>query len=272
MFGMFGRWPVIVLAVHLAALPGVALAADAGDSSRDDLEFTLSAGAGVGPDYEGSDDYEPSPLLSVQVGNLYHPSTYVRARGLGFESNFLPSDHFQLGIVADYLSDYDGVDDDAVDELERPAKAVHVGPIAGFEFTDERHIRYGLEATATYDVLHGNGFVVTPRASIRVPVAKNVFLNGSVEASWASDDYMSNRFGISDADAARSGLQSFDADAGFKDVELGLGAIYAFTKRWSVSMSGRYEYLLGDAADSPIVDDRGSQDAFRFGALVNYRF
>lgn len=269
---MFRPWPVIVLAADLAALPGVALAADAGDSSRDDLEFTLSAGAGVGPDYEGSDDYEPSPLLSLQVGNLYHPDTHVGVRGLSFESNFLPSDHFQLGIVADYLSDYDGVDDDAVSELERPAKAVHVGPVAGFEFTDEQRIRYGIEIAATYDVLHGNGFVVTPQASIRVPVAKNVFLNGSVEANWASGDYMSNRFGISAADAARSGLQPYDADAGFKDVELGLGATYAFTKRWSVSMTGRYQHLLGDAADSPIVDDRGSRDSFRFGALVNYRF
>jgi MipA family protein len=265
---MFRRWPVIVRAAALAAIPGVALAADADD----ELEFALSAGAGVGPDYEGSDDYEPAPLFGLRVGNLYHPDTYVGVRGLKFESNFLPSDHFRLGIVADYVSDYDGVDDDAVSELERPATAVHVGPLAGFEFTDERRVRYGIEVAATYDVLHGNGFAVTPQASIRVPLAKNIFLNGSVEASWASDEYMSNRFGISDADAARSGLRSFDADAGFKDVELGLGATYAFSKRWSISMSGRYERLLSDAAHSPIVDDRGSQDAFRFGALVNCRF
>jgi MipA family protein len=256
----------------MAAVPAAVLAADKGDPSRDDLKFTLSAGAGVGPDYEGSDDYEPAPLFGVRVENLYHPGTHIGVRGLRFESNFLPHDQFALGIVADYMSDYDGVDDDAVSELERPAKAVHVGPLAGFELTDERHILYGIEATATYDVLHGNGFLVTPRAGIRVPLAKNVFLNGSIEASWASGDYMSNRFGISDADAARSGLQPFDADAGFKDVELGLGATYAFSKRWSLSMSGRYEHLLGDAADSPIVDDRGSQDAFRFGTVVNYRF
>jgi MipA family protein len=269
---MLRHWPIIVLSTILTVAAGPAVAADDGDSWWADLDFALSAGAGVGPDYEGSDDYEPAPLPGLRVANLYHPNTHVSIRGLKFESNFLPSDHFQLGIVADYLSDYDGVDDDAVNDLERPAAAVHVGPVAGFEFTDERRIRYGIEIAATYDVLHGNGFLVTPRTSIRVPLAKNVFLNGSVEASWASDDYMSNRFAISAADAARSGLRLYDADAGFKDVEFGVGATYAFTKHWSVSMSGRYERLLGDAADSPIVDDRGSQDAFRFGALVNYRF
>jgi outer membrane scaffolding protein for murein synthesis (MipA/OmpV family) len=268
---MFRHWPIIALPAILA-VASAAFAADAGDASRDDFEFTLSAGAGVGPDYEGSDDYEPAPLLGLRIGNLYHPNTHVGVRGLHFESNFLPHDRFELGLVAAYLSDYDGVDDDAVDELERPDSAVHVGVLAGVEFEDERRIRYGIEIEATYDVLHGNGAVVTPQASIRVPAAEKVFVNGSLSASWASGDYMSNRFGISDADAARSGLRSYDADADFKDVELGLGATYVITKRWSVSMSGRYQHMLGDAADSPIVEDRGSEDAFRFGTLVNFRF
>jgi outer membrane scaffolding protein for murein synthesis (MipA/OmpV family) len=269
---MLRHWPVMVLSSVVVAVVDAALAAGADDSSRNDLDVTLSAGAGVGPDYEGSDDYEPAPLLSLQIGNLYHPNTHIGVRGLSFQSNFLPHDRFELGIVADYLSDYDNVEDDAVEELERPSKAVHVGLLAGFEFEDERHIQYGVELEATYDVLHGNGAVITPQASIRVPVARNAFLNGSLAASWASREYMSNRFGISAADAARSGLRPFDADAGFKDVELGLGATYAFSKNWSVTMSGLYQHMLGDAADSPIVDDRGSRDAFRFGALVNYRF
>lgn len=269
---MICHWPVIVLSAALTAGPGAAFAADAGDSSQDDFDFTLSAGAGVGPDYEGSDDYRVVPLWGVRVGNLYHPSTYIGIRGLRFESNFLPSEHFELGIIADYLSDYDNVDDDAVNDLERPSTAVHVGAVAGFEFKDSQKIRYGFRVAATYDVLHGNGTVVTPRASIRVPVAENMFLNASVAASWSSGDYMSNRFGISAADALRSGLRPHDADAGFKDVELGLGATYAFSKSWSISMSGRYQHMLGDAADSPIVDDRGDRDTFRLGTLINYRF
>jgi outer membrane protein len=266
---MVRHWSGIVLSAILAAAEA-ASAADEDDD--DDLEFTLSAGVGGGPDYEGSDDYRPAPLWGVRVENLYHPSTYIGIRGLRLQSNFLPTEHFQLGITADYSSDYDNVDDDAVDELQRPSEAVHVGVLAGFEFSDERRIQYGFEVAATYDVLHGNGAVVTPQASIRMPLARTSFLNGSIAASWASGDYMSNRFGISAADAARSGLDVYDADAGFKDVELGLAATYVITRRWSVTMSGRYQHLLGDAAESPIVDDRGSEDAFRLGALVNYRF
>lgn len=267
---MVRHWSAIVLSAIFTAAAEATSAADEDDD--DELEFTLSAGVGVGPDYEGSDDYRPVPLWGVRVANLYHPSTYIGIRGLRLQSNFLPSERFQLGIVADYSSDYDNVDDDAVNELEQPSEAVHLGVLAGFEFSDERHIQYGLEIAATYDVLHGNGAVVTPQASIRVPLAKTFLLNGSIAASWASGDCMSNRFGISADDAARSGLDIHDADAGFKDVELGIGATYVITRRWSVTMSGRYQRMLGDAADSPVIDDRGSQDAFRLGALVNYRF
>jgi outer membrane protein len=265
---MVRHWSAIVLSAIFTA----AAEAAADDGDDDDLEFTLSAGVGAGPDHEGSDDYRPVPLWGVRVANLYHPSTYIGIRGLRLQSNLLPSEHFQFGITADYSSDYDNVDDDAVNELERPAQAVHVGVLAGFEFSDQRHIQYGFEIAATYDVLHGDGAVVAPQASIRVPLARTFFLNGTIAVSWASGDYMSNRFGISAADAARSGLDIHDDDAGFKDVELGLSATYVITRRWSVTMSGRYQHLLGNAADSPIVDDRGSEDAFRLGALVNYRF
>jgi outer membrane protein len=256
------------LSVVLAAASAVVAAG----AARADPNFTIGAGGAYVMDYEGSNDYEPVPVWNLRVGNLYDPNTYISVRGLRLESNLLPSENFRLGPVARYLPDYDHVDDDAVEDLERPATAVHAGLLAGYEFTDERHIRYGIELEATYDVLHGNGAIVTPRAKIRLPLAQNTFLSASIGASWASADYMSNRFGISDADAARSGLQPFDADAGFKDAGIDLGLTYAFDKHWSLTTGGSYQHMLGDAADSPIVDERGDDDGFRASAVVNYRF
>lgn len=262
------RSDVLLLDVVIAA--GVAVIA--ASAARADPNFTVGAGAAYVMDYEGSDDYEPVPVWNLRTGNLYDSSTYVSIRGLRLESNVLPSENFRLGPVARYVPDYDHVDDDAVNDLKRPDSAVQAGLLAGYEITDERHIQYGVELEATYDVLHGNGALLTPRAKVRVPLAQNIFLSASIAATWASGDYMSNRFGISDADAARSGLDPFDADAGFKDAGLDLGFTYAFDKHWSVTAGGSYQHMLGDAADSPIIDDRGSEDGFRASALVNYRF
>ncbi|HET6158033.1 MAG TPA: MipA/OmpV family protein [Dongiaceae bacterium] len=269
---MFGRGPIAILSAALLAAPATAASADGAKPSSGGVDLTLGAGAAFVPEYEGSDEYHPVPAWNLRVGNLYGPNTYVSIRGLRLESNLLPSENFRLGITAHYQSDYDDVDDDAVSELERPSNAIQAGVVAGYEITDDQHIQYGLEVEATYDVLHGNGALVTPRARIRLPITQEVLFNSSIAVSWASSDYMSNRFGISDADAARSGLRPFDTDAGFKDAELGLGVTYLITKNWSFSMSGSYQRMLEDAADSPIVDNRGSRDNFRAAALVNYHF
>jgi outer membrane protein len=47
---------------------------------------------------------------------------------------------------------------------------------------------------------------------------------------------------------------------------------YRFLERWSVNGVATYARLLGDAGDSPIVDDVGDANQF-FGAFLNnYRF
>ena len=57
-----------------------------------------------------------------------------------------------------------------------------------------------------------------------------------------------------------------------KDIGIGVSLDYNLTNNWIVSGTAAYSLLLGDAADSPIVDDRGSTSQFFLGALVNYKF
>ncbi len=235
-------------------------------------EFSVGLGAAWLPDYEGSDDHGPVPLWSLGASELYHPETYVQVRGTRLESNFLPHDRLRLGIVADYLFDYSSVEDDLVARLSEPEDAVQAGFALGYDFSRHPGEEYLLEVEATYDVLNGNGGLVTPRFRARLPVGNGYFLSGDVAGTWASGEYSSNRFGISEADAARSGLQAFDAGAGVKDVTLNLSLSYAVGGGWVMTGFTRYRRLLTDAADSPIVDGRGTADLFSGGALISYRF
>ena len=79
---------------------------------------------------------------------------------------------------------------------------------------------------------------------------------------------MSSYFGIDAADAARSGLDQYSADEGFKDVSFG-GAAYRLFDG-GASRLAIYTRLIDDAADSPVVDDVGDENQFFAGALVNY--
>ncbi len=267
------RLTSFLAAVALPSLiSGAAAAEDAEGGGRDEVKVSLGAGVGFGPDYEGSDDYRVVPLWNLRVGNLYHPDAYVQLSGTHLTTNFLPDDRFKLGLAADYDSDYDHVEDDRVEELERPEDALHVGLVAGYDFSDRPRTTYALELEVTYDVLHGNGALVTPKARVDLPLMEGLSLGGAVSVSWASEDYMSNRFGISAGDAARSGLSAFDADSGVKDVTVSASLNYAFDKHWGASLRGGYRQMLGDAADSPIVEDRGDDSNFLVGALIGYRF
>ena len=90
-----GTWLSTGVAVGQPASMGDAV--DPVDTApADGVRVTLGAGAGVAPDYEGSDYYEPVPLWNLSVGNLYHPKTYVQVLGPRLRSNFIPDDHWRL--------------------------------------------------------------------------------------------------------------------------------------------------------------------------------
>ncbi|MCP4215639.1 MAG: MipA/OmpV family protein, partial [bacterium] len=90
--------------------------------------------------------------------------------------------------------------------------------------------------------------------------------------TYASQDYMDAYFSIDADNAARSGLDTFDADAGFKDVGVEVALSYSPWERWNFTTTAGYTRLLGDAADSPIVDDEGNANQYSSGIVVTYNF
>ena len=83
------------------------------------LDLSIAAGAGVAPDYEGSEDYDPVPLWNLKGSDLYHERTFVQIVGPRLTSNLLPHDNIRLGLSGQYVFERDDVDNDAVDDLEK---------------------------------------------------------------------------------------------------------------------------------------------------------
>jgi MipA family protein len=236
------------------------------------MNFTLGVGAGAAPDYEGSDEYEFVPLWNLRVANLYHPKTFVQVIGPRLRSNFLPSDHWRLGLSGQFIKERDDVENAQVDALEKVDPSAMLGAIAGYDFLADPQQDLVLEVDARQDVANDNGFLATVRGVYGSRLTERWRFDASVGSTWASEDYMSSYFGIDAGDAARSGLDQFSADEGFKDVSFGGALTYRLFERWSVSGLASYTRLLGDAADSPLVEDVGNENQFFAGALVNYRF
>jgi outer membrane scaffolding protein for murein synthesis (MipA/OmpV family) len=127
--------------------------------------------------------------------------------------------------------------------------------------------------TVGQDVAGGHdGLIAEATAGVAFPLCENLRSSLEASASWVNGNYMETYFGISPKQSLKSGLSQFGAEAGFKDLGITLGLDYMFTG--SIGIGGRVQYkrLLGDAADSPIVDDEGSADQIFSSLFLTYRF
>ncbi len=234
--------------------------------------FTVGLGAGVKPDYEGSDNYEPIPLWfgrAVREDNIS-----VSVMGVKASANLVPDSIFQAGPIINYDFGRDDVDNNRVDDLNDVDGTVELGAYVTVELdvADGPAVWGG-----TLEGLQGtggghSGFLANAKLFYKSPLGKSWRVGVSGDFTWASEDYMSEFFGIDAADSARSGLDRFDADADFKDIGLGFDANYSFNKRWGAGLLAKYTLLLGDAEDSPVVDDEGSRNQFFGGVFGSYRF
>ena len=95
-------------------------------------------------------------------------------------------------------------------------------------------------------------------------------LSVGASLTYGDSDYTETYFGVDAVDAGRSGLRQFDADAGIRDVRVPLMAMFSFSESWHLVGGVIYTRLLGDAADSPVTDDRGSENQFFAGLGLAY--
>lgn len=110
-------------------------------------------------------------------------------------------------------------------------------------------IRFGLEHTHR----------VSPALKITTGVGTN----------YATEDYMTQFFGVSVAQNLASGLPVYNASAGFKDVYASVTASMDLNDRWTLMLIGRYSRLIGDAADSPVIE---TENQFFGGLGLSYKF
>ena len=265
----------------LSTLPAAAQEVPTFDAPTSDVEvssgrtgpvYTVGLGAAVAPEYEGSEDYKAVPLWNLRVGNLYHPETYVQVLGPTLRSNFLPSDHWRLGISGRYIPERDHVDDNRVDRLNSVDASGMLGVMGGYDFIAGPQKDLGIMVDVKQDVTSDNGLLATLRGFYATALGPRSKFQLSADTTWANDDYMSSYFGVSSSNAARSGLHQFNADAGIKDVGVTVGYTYAVGEKWGITALARYDRLLNDAADSPIVDDAGDPNQIIVGLLVNFTF
>lgn len=256
--------PSAALAMALVAFGGEARAGGYGDGS-----FSWQAGGIVivKPKYEGAKDYEVTGAPIVAPGGRSGGDGLVQFRGVDdLRFRVLRHEGLEAGPLVGYRFGRDEDDAARLRGLGDVDGGLVVGGYAGYRlhgimpFVSYHHqvtgddagglVRFGLDAQT-----HLRGVKTTAVAG----------------ATWADSDYMRSFFGVTAAQSATSQalLAPYAADAGIKDVFLSLSADVPIAERWSLKLMGRYAHLLGDAADSPIVE---SESQWSGGIGLSYRF
>jgi outer membrane protein len=225
------------------------------------------------PDYEGSDDgtFAAAPVFQYKFSG----ERYIQVIGNKAFLNLIKTSPWEAGVKGVFRFGREGsdIDDSVVKLLPDVDDSAEVGGFVGYRYQNPSDMRNraNVHLDITQDVTDGHdGFVIEAAGVYWKPVSRMIDIGVRAGATYASANYMSSYFDVTAVGAAASGLPVFSADAGFKDVGIGVMAVLHWNKSWHTGFGVNYKKLLSDAADSPVVDLRGSSDQWIFGATLMY--
>lgn len=236
--------------------------------SGDGFKASMGLGAGAINQYEGSDDYQwlPIPYIDVSYNDRVFFSTL---QGIGV--HLYKSDSLQFTTALGYRMGRDGEDTrmgiygDIDAAMEGSLTAAYFSPVSNGS-TLKIYGQFIGDLSSTYD-----GFLLRTGLGYSMPVGSQLRLTLDGYTTYGSGDYMETYFGVSPLQSLASGYALYTPNSGIKDVGLSATGNWAFNNNWSLLGLFGYKRLLGDAADSPIVED-GSVNMMTFGTAVVYSF
>jgi len=269
--------PALAQDIPPVGLPDPAASVDDGGDN-----FTLGLGVGYAPSYEGSDNYVVSPAGVVR-GRVSGFNFYSRATALYLDVIREAPDapyNIEAGPMVNLRLDRSSrIRDSRVKALGEIDTAIEVG---GFVGITKNKVFHGYDfATLRLDVIKDvadahDGLVIAPNLEYATPLSTRFLIGASLSAEHVSGKFADTYYSIGPAGTRASGLATYDADGGWKNVRGTLLATYSLSgdlrSGAAIFAVGSYSKLLGDFKRSPIVRDAGDKNQF-FAALgLSYSF
>jgi len=234
-----------------------------GQPRGDTWRVNLGAGMLFAPDYPGSNDWRVTPVLAPEVRSPGDRFFLSFRDGLG--ANLLRDGGFTAGLVLRPRFGRDQDDNDALRGMGDIRLAGEGGAFLSWGDQDwllRGEVRQGFGGHS--------GVLADARLDRIVRLRPDLIFSAGPRLTWGSGDFAETWFGVDADQSRRSGYQRFTPkDYWFAGVAA--GATWVASDRWAVIAFGEVGRILGDSADSPLVD-RGSATQGVFGLTAVYRF
>jgi MipA family protein len=254
----------------VAAILSTAAAANAADQATPKTwDVTVGAGSVYAPRFDGAKKHRVVALPSFDI--VSKDTIFVSTRD-GVGANIVNNDLVKAGPVFKYNMGRRRADDrDALAGLDNVSGTVEGGGF--FKYTPMPFLDASLEVRQG---LGGHrGAIAELASNVLAPplLSEKLFLSAGPRISFSDKNYNEAFYGVTAAEAARSGYARYAPKTGMRSYGLGAAARYELTGRIGLGLFAEYSRLTGPAADSPIVKGRdGSRTQSVFGTALTYSF
>lgn len=227
--------------------------------------LTLGATGMVAPSFEGSKKYmfSAQPIISLgKAGN----ETRFSSRNDNISLALIDDGVVRAGLTGKILFGRD-----ADDELQGLYDVRWGGEVGGFfEFYPTDWMR--ARAELRQGIRAHNGIVADVAVDAFYDVTPQIRVSGGPRVSFATDGYFDAYYGVNAQESAASGLGQYDPGGGVKATGVGGAITWKATENVTASLFTEYSKLMGPAADSTIVKERGSRNQLTVGVSTSYQF
>lgn len=247
-----------------------------GPEQKEDWTFSVGAATIFKPAFTGSKDYQAMLVPDFKIE--YKDEFFASLFGIGY--NVINHDGWRAGPIVKL--DFGRTEDDdnpfriagkkteALKGLGDVDATLELGGFVEYEydkFSCTLELRQGVGGHEGLVGETGLNFKDTANF-----IGRSVMYAIGPRAMFASSNYNNTYFGISSSQSARSGLAKYDADGGLVSYGMGMFAATPISDSLSLGFFGSYERLTGDAADSPLITERGDRNQFMSGISISYEF
>jgi outer membrane protein len=262
----FRRYAALVsgTAAILLAIPAAAQDESA-ETVRAPLRVRVALGPQVQPDYPGANEVQFAPLIDVAVARGDEPFEF-EAPDESFGRAIIRTGGFSLGPAFSFEGSRKP--EDVGTAVPKVDWTLELGAFAQYKFGDGfrlySELRKGVNGHEGWAALGGADVIFRDRDEWLVSIGPRV--------TWTDDTYQDAFFSVAAADAGPSGLPAFDAGGGVQSFGAATSFVLQLSEQWGLYGYAKYDRLIGDPADSPIVRQHGSRDQLAGGLALTYTF
>ncbi|UYV20079.1 MipA/OmpV family protein [Halomonas qaidamensis] len=229
----------------------------------DSWEGSIGAGVTYSPDYLGSDDYDTQawPVVNLTYGDQL--SINVRN---GIEWHAIRNGNWTASPFIGYTFGRDNEGD--ISQFEKVDGGATLGLRVSYQQGFWRYSVAG--STSVSGDVEGAKF--SANAALRMPISERTLFTLTPSVTYSNEKWTESLFGVSVQDSAQSGVAAYTPDGGYWRMGVNASLSYSLTPEWTATGFVGTTHLTGSAADSPIVDELGSDWQTLTGVSLSYRF